>query len=564
MKTLDLIQGSPEWLAARAQYFTASEAPAMLGLSKYTTRSELLRQKATGIVEEVDAAKQRLFDAGHAAEAAARPLAEEMLGEELYPATGVLEVEGLPLLASFDGITMDETQSWENKMPNAEFSAYIRDEQDAPDTHWPQLEQQLLVSGAMHVLFTVGDKYIYYRPHPERRAKLIAGWKQFAIDLANYQHVEVIPAAVAAPTMQLPAVSVQVSGSIALISNLDVFGVELKKFIEGVDMSPTDDQGFANAESAIKTLEKAQGALEQAEQSALAQTASIDDMRRTVALYVDQARTTRLMLEKMVKARKESIRIEIMQEGKNALTAHINALNKRLGKNLIANVPADFSGAIKGKKTIASLREAVNNELLQRKMSASEITDKVQDNLQLLDDHKDHSFLFNDVASIVFKDSDDLYNVIKMRISEHEAKEAKRLEAEREKIRQEERANAEREQAAKAAAEREAQRITDRAEQTRLAEVARKLAADNAAAIAERDRAEAATKPKKQSVYSTSGQTSPGTIVNVIKEAPAPAADYNTLLLQIGALVQGMNTHELADLLDYCNYVISQREEEAA
>ena len=47
MKTLDLIQGSPEWLAARAQYFTASEAPAMLGLSKYKTRQELLREKAT-------------------------------------------------------------------------------------------------------------------------------------------------------------------------------------------------------------------------------------------------------------------------------------------------------------------------------------------------------------------------------------------------------------------------------------------------------------------------------------------------------------------------------------
>ena len=82
MKTLDLIQGSEEWQAARAKYFTASEAPAMLGLSKYQTRQDLLRQKATGHIPEVDSAKQRLFDRGHAAEAAARPIVEEIICDQ--------------------------------------------------------------------------------------------------------------------------------------------------------------------------------------------------------------------------------------------------------------------------------------------------------------------------------------------------------------------------------------------------------------------------------------------------------------------------------------------------
>ena len=51
MKELNLIQGSPEWLAARTKYFTASEANAMMGESKYQSRSALLKQKATGIAE---------------------------------------------------------------------------------------------------------------------------------------------------------------------------------------------------------------------------------------------------------------------------------------------------------------------------------------------------------------------------------------------------------------------------------------------------------------------------------------------------------------------------------
>ena len=72
MKELNLIQGSPEWLAARTKYFTASEANAMMGESKYQSRSALLKQKATGIAEEVDSATQARFDNGHATEAACR------------------------------------------------------------------------------------------------------------------------------------------------------------------------------------------------------------------------------------------------------------------------------------------------------------------------------------------------------------------------------------------------------------------------------------------------------------------------------------------------------------
>ena len=47
--THDCAQGSAEWHALRARHFTASEASAMLGVSKYQTRDELLHQKHTGL-----------------------------------------------------------------------------------------------------------------------------------------------------------------------------------------------------------------------------------------------------------------------------------------------------------------------------------------------------------------------------------------------------------------------------------------------------------------------------------------------------------------------------------
>lgn len=56
MKTHDLIQGTPEWLAYRAGHFNASDAPAMMGCSPYKTRAELLREVHTGIAPDVDVA----------------------------------------------------------------------------------------------------------------------------------------------------------------------------------------------------------------------------------------------------------------------------------------------------------------------------------------------------------------------------------------------------------------------------------------------------------------------------------------------------------------------------
>ena len=82
MRTLNLAQGSPEWLAHRRTTRNASEAPAMMGASPYVTRTELVRQRATGIDREIDAATQRVFDRGHEVEPALRALAETIIAAQ--------------------------------------------------------------------------------------------------------------------------------------------------------------------------------------------------------------------------------------------------------------------------------------------------------------------------------------------------------------------------------------------------------------------------------------------------------------------------------------------------
>lgn len=182
---LDIEQGTDEWHEVRGKYWPASEAPSMLGLSKYKSRHKLLVERFTGDKEDVSAYLKKLFEKGHAQEAVARPLAEQFAGFELKPLVFVRD----GLLASLDGANLEERVGWEHKLWNATLVAYIEHHQDLPDTHWPQVEQQIFCADLDTVLFTVSGEgnaplHFWYTSQPERREAVIRGWEQFETDLA--------------------------------------------------------------------------------------------------------------------------------------------------------------------------------------------------------------------------------------------------------------------------------------------------------------------------------------------------------------------------------------------
>lgn len=447
MNVMPLLPGSPEWLAHRAHHYNASDAPAMMGCSPYKSRTQLLHERKTGIAPEVDAGTQRRFDDGHHFEALARPLAEEEIGDELYPVTGTRG----KLSASLDGRTMCGKVIWEHKTLNDAIRA-AGSAENLPLYLRVQMEHQLHVSEAEKCLFHASrwaadvlleEVRFWYKPDLELRQQIIDGWAQFELDLETYQPVEVLPPAVAAPVMDLPALSVRVAGALTVNSNLTNFGDQLQAFIGQINKEPNDDQGFADAEAAIKVMERAETALAAAESSALAQVADVDQLCRTVAMYKEQARQTRLMLEKMVESRKKQIKLEIQQGGSAKAQAHIASLNERLGKPLMPVIPSDFAGAMKNKRTIASLRDAVDTELARFKIAANEVADKIQRNLSVLAEQKEYAFLFMDEAQIVHKAHDDLAALVKLRIAEHKQAEEARLEEVRQKAVADERARAE-------------------------------------------------------------------------------------------------------------------------
>lgn len=435
MNVINAPQGSAEWLAVRAQHFTASEAPAMMGASKYVSRQELLRQKHTGLAAEVDEGKQRLFDRGHEAEAAARPIVEAIIGDDLSPMTGALEIDGLPLLASFDGVTQGRDIVWESKLWNAILADAVRAGQLEAHYYW-QLEQQLLVSGAERAYFTASDGTtentvgMWYASYPERRAALIAGWKQFAEDLANYQHVELEAAPVAATIEALPALFVQVEGKV-LATNLDAFKQAAQTFIDGIRTELVTDQHFADADKMVKFLKDGEERLALAKSQALAQTASIDELFRTVDAISEQMRSKRLALDRLVKSEKEARRAAIVVEAQNALMEHRAALTKRIGGNwLPAFVPGMFADSIKGLKSLDSMRDKVATALANAKIEANEIADRIEFNArQITVDGANYNYLVHDFAQICTKATEDFAAIMAQRIAAHKAAEAEKAEA---------------------------------------------------------------------------------------------------------------------------------------
>ncbi len=444
MITLNLVQGSQEWHEVRAKSFAASEAPAMMSVSKYMKRSELLKQKATGVASEVTPAQQRIFDKGHAAEASARPIAEKIIGDELFPATGQLEETSY--LSSFDGITMMEDVIWEHKLINNDLRNATA---ETLGEHYKiQMDQQLMVSGASKCLFMASDgteencNYFWYETTDERKQALVSGWQQFQKDLKAYQPEEAKPEAVADIPESLPSLFADVVGEVKS-TNLATFKDIVLDRIRSIKTDLVTDNDFATAEATVKFFTKAEKELESAKDRALSQTASIDDLFKTIDHLKEEMRTKRLALNKQVKDRKEQIRADILLEAKHAFVQHINAINSELGGFSIQPVAVDFAGAIKGKKTISSLQSAIDDEMARAKIEANQSASEMSENVATLKEMIEGlEFLFSDSRELVLLGNAHLKAEIKTRIAEHKHAEEERLKAERERIRLEEEAKA--------------------------------------------------------------------------------------------------------------------------
>ena len=473
MKIHDLIQGSPEWLAYRATHFNASDAPAMMGVSPYKTRAALLRELHTGVAGDVDVATQKRFDNGHRAEALARPLAEKIIGEDLYPVTGSLG----RLSASFDGLTMAETEGFEHKalndalkacfaaMAGVDWNSDAQPGSTLPIYHRVQMEQQLHISGAERILFMasewtaegvlVEERHCWYYPDAELRAQILRGWDQFAADLASYVLPEAAaPAPVGKAPDLLPALRIEVTGAVTA-SNLAEFKATALATIRAVNRTLKTDQDFADADKAVKWCADVESRLKAAKEHALSQTADIEALFRALDEIGAEAKTVRLDLDKLVTRRKTEVKEEAVAKARRALDEHVAGLNAEIAPMRITVGPVDFAGAIKGLRSIASMQDALDTALAGGKIAADGFKAVVRGNVATFQaEASGFEFLFADLGALVHKAADDFKAVVSSRIATHKANEERKAREKAEaEARAAEAARVAQEAAARAAAE---------------------------------------------------------------------------------------------------------------
>lgn len=447
MNIVKLIQGTPEWHEHRANHFNASDAPAMMGCSAYKTRTQLMHELSTGIIKEVDEATQRRFDKGHHFESLARPIAEGIIGDDLYPVTGT----NGQLSASFDGLTMAGDICFEHKTLNNDLRG-VKDVADLPLMYRVQMEQQLLVSGAEKCLFmaskfddddTLVEKVLFwYEPDYKLRAKIEAGWAQFEKDMEDYVPAAVIDAPKADAVIELPALFIRAKGEITT-SNMNEFGESLKLKLTAVRaIKLVTDQDFSNAEAAAKQFRETCDKLKLAKEQMLEQTVSIGEAARMIDAWHEDLRLTALKLEKDVAAEKEAKKLAIISAAREEYASHIKSIEADIAPIRLGLPMPDFAASMKGKRLLSAWYDAVHSALANAKAEATLLADDYAKKLEFMRAHNDYKFLFSDLQQIIGKQYDDFMMLVNSRIEAHKKAEAAKLEAQRAAIQAEEEAKA--------------------------------------------------------------------------------------------------------------------------
>lgn len=143
MEIVDIEQGTAEWLALRRSKITATDAPIIMGASKWKTRAQLLREKKDPFhVDPINVAMER----GRRLEPFARQLFTIKTGMQATPYVIVRNWA----MASLDGLTDDKTVL-EIKCPIAGLHDSV------PAWYMPQIQHQMWVVDAQKAIYFTFD-----------------------------------------------------------------------------------------------------------------------------------------------------------------------------------------------------------------------------------------------------------------------------------------------------------------------------------------------------------------------------------------------------------------------
>ena len=144
--------------------------------------------------------------------------------------------------------------------------------------------------------------------------------------------------------------------------NVADFSAQIKAYLAGINTVIKTDDDFAQAEADCKDLKAIEDNTRAAIKAVLEGNADVAQLVATAEASAEELRTTRLQLEKLVKAQKAQVRADIIARTKNAIHAQIDVADETIRPALrkvlrVAELDGILDEAAKGKKTLAGLEK---------------------------------------------------------------------------------------------------------------------------------------------------------------------------------------------------------------
>lgn len=224
--------------------------------------------------------------------------------------------------------------------------------------------------------------------------------------------------------MNLPALTIDIKGEV-VSNNLPDFRQSISGFLSTRVIDPQTDDDFVLLDEFIKDCASLEKLVAQSKSDTLSKSSDIFTLLGAFDEILTEVSSTRLTAEKILKAKKESIKAALIQSAKKAWADLMIELNKKTKPIKLELAPPAFEAAIKGKKNKDSCTKAIEELFEDHKEQALVMANDIVEKLDWCkENHHGYGFLFNDLQRLVFKDDDSFKEIINNRVTTYLEKKA--------------------------------------------------------------------------------------------------------------------------------------------
>ena len=196
-----------------------------------------------------------------------------------------------------------------------------------------------------------------------------------------------------------------------------------RRLLESVKTDLASDSDFASATKHVKVFKKAEKSLKSAKSAALKQASDINDLFAAIDAVAKQTRSVRLELERQIKSRKASIKVEAVDKVIDKVNALIDQQSEdfRLLDRTEFTDRAIFVEAIKGTRGRSGMEKALDEVCTQLESKISSRAETVKQNATTLDSLSTaHQIAFQDRGFLLKQAATELDGIIDQRIEKLE------------------------------------------------------------------------------------------------------------------------------------------------